>query len=764
LQQATRYTLFLFLIGCLAVTSCSVGKNLKDDSYIYTNTNLNFIDQEEAKSINNFKRLINSIPENGTETGIGNIYIGLHNLYDETGESGFKHWVKYKLGREPILYEESMLEKTSSRLSYYLNGKGFFGHSVTCDAAIEDKLASVDCEIQLGQRYTIDSLAFPIDSTYVTLKLDEELQRAILKEGNFYDRDRLDYERVRLASLAGEMGFADFGSDNIHYYVDTSQMNNTVDIYLKVISPTDSTTHTRYILDTIKVFPNYTIDNPSRKDLLKVEVDDGLFVYESNHYLDHELLDRLILQKPNEYFNRTYEKRSVNRMLDLGLFRFINVNNIPNPQLGEGHFNQEIYLTPELIQSISGEVELNNRSGNYLGTGASINYLHRNIFKQGAQLKGTIGGQLETQFGDGVSLINSSDLTGGIEIIFPKVITPFVTIKEGRTYVPRTVLETNYTYQRRSGYYTLRSLNGRFGYKWREKPTVYHELYPLALNQVSVFNKSAQFQEVLINDPRLQSSFQNILIGGIQYLLTYNDQSGTRDNQYSQFKMETELSGNMFSLLSTTGQNGIREIASLPYAQFFKMTMDYRRYVKLSNSRIAARVILGAGITYGNSKELPYIKQYLIGGSNSLRAFRLRGLGPGLFFVEPSSLGSFESQFVDQTGDIKLEMNLEHRFPIFSYLKGATFLDAGNIWLISNDQRPEGNFHFDDFYKQIALGTGFGFRLDFEFFVIRLDLAFQLRGPTVSNEFQWKIKDVDIFSSEWRSKNLIYNLGIGYPF
>ena len=762
-----RNDLYGFILGCmllLCTQSCKVSKHLEKNSYIYKGTELNIADKHQAQSISNFNRLINYIPEAGSKTGIGHINFGLYNLFEETGDTGFKHWVKNKLGKKPIIYNEDLLSKTEKRLSYYLNGKGFFSHELDCSTSLDTHFATINCDVNLGERYVINTLSFPEHETYESLRLNDERKRVVLEEGSYYDRDRLDYERLRIAALAGDKGYADFGSDMVHYYVDTALVKSAVDIYMKIISPIDSTTHTRYIVDTIKVFPNYSIDNPNKEQLDMVKINDRLLVYESEHYLNHELIQRLIIQRPNLYLSRTKEQKSISKMLDLGLFRFINFNHVPNPSLGKGHYNQEIYLTPELIQTVSGEVEINNRSGNYLGTGISANYTHRNVFKQAAVLKASIGGQVETQFGGGVSLVNSSDLTAGVQLSFPKTIVPFFEARENRNYIPRTSLKTNYTSQRRTGYYTLKSITGKMGYRWRENARRSHELYPLFLNYVNVTNKTPEFSDILAQDPRLQSAFQDVLIGGIQYVLTYNGQSGSSDVEYSQFKAGAELTGNLFSLVSREGEGERREVAGLPYAQYLELTLDYRRYLRVRKSILAGRFLTGTGITFGNSKELPYVKQYLIGGSSSLRAFRLRGLGPGSFFVDPTNLSSFEAQFVDQTGDMKLELNLEYRFPIFRFLKGATFIDSGNIWLINNDEIPEGNFRFKEFYKQIALGTGFGLRLDFEFFILRLDAAFQLRGPTVSEGFQWKINEIDFLSSNWRSQNIVYNLGIGYPF
>ena len=753
-----------YLLVLLFTSGCSLTKNLGEDEYVYMGSNISVEDGQEASSVTNFDHIIKEIPPDGTQTGVGNILLGLHNVYDETRDQGFKHWVKNKLGNAPVIYEAEIADRTIAKLKYFLNGKGFFAHEVSCDSIRDGRKVTLGCDVSLGERYKLDSLIFPVDSTYVALKLDEELQRAIIREGSYYDRDRLDYERVRLASMAGDLGFADFGSDNIHYFVDTTAGNHQVDLYTRVIAPTDSTFHTRYVLDTIRIYPNYTIDKPLSKDLKRKTIDSTMYILESEHYLDHGLMDRLILQNPGTFYNRSEEKKSINRLLDLGVFRFINVNNLPNPKKGQGHFVQEIFLTPERMQNISGEIELNNRSGNFLGVGASVNYQHRNIFKHAERLNFSLGGQVETQFGDGVTFINSSDLYTTLEIAFPRFITPFFTIREGRNYIPRTLLRTNYSYQRRSLYYTLQSITARFGYKWRENSKTTHELYPISLNNVTVFNKSDEFQALLDMDARLATSFENVLITGLQYNLTFSSQANKTDLQYRYLRAELETSGNLFNLFGQGTIENPSGIGGSNFAQFAKMTLDYRRYLDAGSTSIAGRILLGGGLAYGNSAELPYIKQYVIGGSSSIRAFRLRGLGPGSYYVDPTDLDEFATQFVDQTGDLKLEMNVEWRFPIFRFLKGALFVDAGNVWLINNSDRPEGNFEFDRFYREIAVGSGLGLRLDFGFFLIRMDMAFPLRAPTLNDDFEWRFSGINPLERDWRRDNLRFNLGIGYPF
>ncbi len=393
--------------------------------------------------------------------------------------------------------------------------------------------------------------------------------------------------------------------------------------------------------------------------------------------------------------------------------------------------------------------------------GANVRYHHKNLFKHAERLDITVGGQVETQLDEGSTFINSSDLTVDAQLAFPRFIVPFVSIREGRNYVPRSLVKSTFTQQRRVQYYSLQSLTAKLGYKWRETSNKQHEFYPIVINEVSVSNKTAQFEELLDSDARLRTSFENVLISGLQYYYTFSDQEGRDDRRYAYFRGEVETSGNLLSLVVPNDANGVGRIAGLRYSQFTKVTADYRRYYNLGKGSIAARGILGMGFSYGNAAELPYIKQYLIGGSNSLRAFPLRGLGPGAF--EPRVASDFNRQFVDQTGDLKLELNVEYRFPVFNFIKGAAFVDAGNVWLIDSEEQPAGVFAVGEFYKQIAIGTGLGIRFDFDFFILRLDTAFPIRRPD-QGSFKWVLSEVDFLSSRWRRDNLQLNLGIGYPF
>jgi outer membrane protein insertion porin family len=758
----------LLLSGCLLwmilFNSCSSTRGLKPDEYLLTGSTMSVQDPENIVEIENFDLETQLLLPKGTQAGLFNIYLGLYNIYDSTGTRGFKNWVKNTLGKAPVIFNDQMLVNTEAKLAYYLKGKGYFSSISDCDTTGNDQKVALHCTSTLGKRYTIDSLIFPSDSTYAALKLDSITQRTILKEGSYYDRSRLLYERSRLTSLAVNNGFADFSEENVFYYVDTNLVDNKVDVYLQILQPTDSTVHTRYTLDSIQIYTNHVLDS-GRKTQLKVsKIDDQIQVYEQDPYIKHSLLNRMILENTGELYNKNNQDLTVRRLLDLGLFRYVNIKNRSGDSGKEGSLVQDIFLTPENMQSISGEFELNNRSGNFFGTGASVSYTHRNLFSGGERLRITLGGLLEAQIGDQLSFINSADLNLTGTLSLPRFVLPFFKVQEGRNFIPRTLITTNITYQRRIQYYTLNSNLIKYGFSWRETRTKNHELYPIVINQIRVSDKTAEFDTLLMQDPRLERSFENVFIAGLQYYYTYNNQSGKRDRNYQYLRGELETSGNLINAFANGSAENRSEIFNNPFAQFSKITFDFRNYFAAGNGDLATRIILGSGFSYGNGLEIPYIKQYFIGGSNSLRAFRLRGLGPGSFVQDPDEIDAFTEQFIDQTGDIKLEMNVEYRFPVFNYIKGALFLEGGNIWLINDDDRPEGNFSFNDFYKQLGIGTGFGVRFDFNFFLFRLDIAFPLRSPEFGEGFNWRFSEIDFFDSAWRSEYLRYNIGIGYPF
>ncbi len=334
----------------------------------------------------------------------------------------------------------------------------------------------------------------------------------------------------------------------------------------------------------------------------------------------------------------------------------------------------------------------------------------------------------------------------------------------GGYYVPKTKITAGFDYLDRTNYFNLISLTFSYGYKWKETQLKEHELNPIVLNYVSITNKSAQFEQLLQNNLLLQKSFEEQFIAGMNYIYSYNEQLlPNKTNQfYLQGKME--LSGNtisMFNRLFNSEKANPDEpytLAGEVYAQFARFELDLRDYYNFSEtSKLVGRIYGGLGIPYGNSETLPFISQFFSGGSSSVRAFRVRSLGPGTFRNE-----DIQTSFYDQGGDIKLEANLEYRYRIVGMFRGAFFIDAGNIWLLKDNPAIPGGKFTNKFLSELGIGGGVGLRLDANFFVLRLDLATPFNKPWLATGSNGN--DVNLGNKNWRQDNLLLNIAIGYPF
>jgi outer membrane protein insertion porin family len=291
-----------------------------------------------------------------------------------------------------------------------------------------------------------------------------------------------------------------------------------------------------------------------------------------------------------------------------------------------------------------------------------------------------------------------------------------------------------------------------------------------------------RFDTLLLDNDLLASSFKNQFIIGTRYSYTLNTQLARKlvDKFEEQtikthtfyLNAATDVAGNLIhAIQSQFKKDGETpepyQIFNNPYSQYIRGEVDFRHYWQFDeHNKLASRVVFGSGYALGNSTTMPYIKQFSIGGSNSIRAFPARSVGPGTYNVRTDTSASQDARlFIDQRGDIKIEANIEYRFDIIKSLKGAVFTDAGNIWLNKEDStRQGGKFRKETFMKEFAVGAGVGLRMDFSFFVLRLDVAFPIRKPFLQENERWVIRQIDLRSSEWRKENLVFNIAIGYPF
>ncbi|MFK7934013.1 MAG: BamA/TamA family outer membrane protein [Saprospiraceae bacterium] len=759
----------IFFVGIgFLFTACDATKYIAEDELLYTGTNVKLENPKQFSKAKTVVTDLNIIAEPKANTSSFSVWV-YNTFRKEKGISGF---IRSRLGEPATTYNTGLVSRSELRMEDYLFDRGYFGAEIKFDTLVDGKTVMVEYSITSKGQYKIRNINLPQDSTKIGELVQNNQKKSKLKSGKFYNVNDLAAERVRLNQIAKNEGFYDFNPDYFYYFADTTAGDLQADLFLRIKPPADSTKHQQYYIGETYIFPQYSLNDPNADyvDTVKTE---RVTIYQSEEaFLRPSALEETIAQNAGELFAERRQEQTINQLLDLGVFKFVNLKYRLRQSLADRqlYLDRYLYLTPSLTQDFSTGIEFSSDNSRNLGATATVNYANRNLFNGAERLNLGLSVGAETQSGS-QTFINTLDVNANAELVFPRFITPFGIRNTSTFYVPRTRISLSENYQQRPDFYTLNSAELRYTFDWRETTFKRHELTVFNLNLVNLLSTTDEFQALLDSDRRLASSFDDLLILGFAYRYTYTNQRVNTSDNYLYWQTRAETSGNIVNGVSALfggGSNATGEpekLLNLPYSQFAKLETDARYNILQRNSSIVARLNVGAGLPYGNSDYLPYIKQFFSGGANSVRAFRIRELGPGT--TQPLIQGDERPVgFFDQTGDVKIEMNLEYRFDILPafYLKGAAFVDAGNVWLITdkNNENPNGLFRWNSFYKELAVGAGLGLRLDINFIVLRFDAAYPLRLPYLPDGERWVFSDYPV---EFQDRfNLNYNIAIGYPF
>jgi outer membrane protein assembly factor BamA len=435
-------------------------------------------------------------------------------------------------------------------------------------------------------------------------------------------------------------------------------------------------------------------------------------------------------------------------------------------------------LEPLPGKSIGYEFNANTTSEKFLGTSLNLSFTQKNLLRRLDQLRFNIYAGIESQITGEDIFINTTELSSSIDLVVPRRFWPFP-IPYSKKTTPKTITSIKANYISRLDFYELFNTNFRYGSQFYENtPAKLWTWNWLDINVVRILNTSPEFDEILKNNLLLLQSFQEQMIFGTNVSWVYNSQLRLDKRNDIYFKPNLELAGTMYHVLNNLNNlpqlfNGSQVpeqyIAGLPYANFLRLTLDFRNYFDINAAnKIACRAEVSGAFPFWNSEVVPYVKQFFAGGSNDIRAFAVRKLGPGGYFpyYENYEDSTVTAKPGDQNGDLKLELNLEYRFDIFSIFEGALFCDIGNIWTLKPDPaRPFSNFELNDFYKELAIGPGAGLRLDFSYFLIRIDAAYPLIDPALdSKNGQVRIKQIIEAGLLPPQKSVTWNIAVAYPF
>lgn len=678
-------------------------------------------------------------------------------------------WLKYKVGEPPVLLQDVDLDYNSTVLRSFIENRGYFQASASADTVVKNKRARAVYTVQAGPQYTIANIYFDKDSTSDILNtINQTTKNSFLKTGDAFNLDLIKGERSRIDAYLKENGFFYFNEDYLIIQVDSTIGDQKVNLYVKVKPTTPEIARQIFRVNDIFVYSNYSlstaVEDTNKNDAVFYK---GYYVVDNKNIYKPKLFQQSILFNPGDVYSRTRHNRTINRLINLNLFKFVKNRFQPVEGIDSAKLDNFYYLTPYPKKSIRAEVGGSTKSNNLTGSQITFGFQNKNTFKGGELLAVNAHGAFETQYSGQLQGYNTYRTGADATLSIPRFLIPFFNFNTRGGFVPKTNIKLGFDILNRSKLYTINSFNLSYGYIWKESLRKEHEFNPIVINYVQPINVTAEYKRRAAMDITLQNVIDTQFILGSNYSYLFNELQGSNPFKSGiYFNGQLGLSGNVagFFTNGNTLQGKPARIAGAIFSQYVKSEVDFRYYLNTGKmSVLANRLLLGFGYPYGNSVSLPFIKQFFIGGNNSLRAFRSRSVGPGSYL--PPNFGT-DNFFPDQSGDIKLEMNSELRSKLFSIVNGAVFVDAGNIWLYRDNPfapKPGGTFS-KDFLKELAVGTGVGLRIDITFLVLRLDLAFPLRKPYLPDGSRWVFDKINFGSSDWRKENLVLNLAIGYPF
>ena len=770
MKKGILYTILLYL--ALSLASCSATKFVPDGSYLLDEVKIH-TDNKEIKPSD--MRLY--VRQNPNSKWFSTIKTQLY-VYNWSGRDSTKWFNRFlrKIGDAPVIYNESDAIRSQEEIAKAVQNLGYMGASVKRTTKTKKKKLKLFYEITSGKPYIVRTLKYDISDKKIAEYLRNDSTQSMLREGMLFDVNVLDAERQRITDYLLCNGYYKFNKDYITYTADTARNTHQVDLTLHLLpyktyvgdTPKE---HFQYKINKINFITDYDVLQSSA--LSSIEINDSLhyngfpIYYKDKLYLrpkvlvdnlrfaSGDLYDERNVQKTYTYFGRLSALKYTN-------IRFFETQNGDSTQL-----NCYVMLTKSKHKSISFELEGTNSAGD-LGAAASVSFQHRNLFRGSETFMVKFRGAYEAISGLQPGYKNHNYTEYGVEtsINFPNFLFPFLTSDFKRRIKATTEFGLQYNYQLRPEF-SRTIASASWSYKWIQKQKIQHRIDLLDISNLYLPWISSQFQEDYINKDKdnyiLKYNYENRLIVRMGYNYSYNSAGGTlvnntiTTNSYS-IRAGFESAGNILYGISKMinmrkNKDGEYAILGIPYAQYLKGDFDFAKNIIIDHrNSLAFHAGIGIAVPYGNAKVVPFEKRYFSGGANSVRGWSVRNLGPGSF--------AGDGNFMNQSGDIKLDASIEYRTRLFWKFRGAAFIDAGNIWTIREyENQPGGVFEFDKFYKQIAVAYGLGLRLDLDFFVLRFDGGMKAINPKYK-----KAKERYPIIHPRFSRDFAFHFAVGYPF
>ena len=762
----SRVSLLLVTVLLLLASSCSTTKKLGENDVLYTGVKYLKYHEDSVKVDQGVKddifTAINVRPNNPlyspyyrTPFPIG---LMIYNNIDENA-TGFQGWLYKHFAANPVLIKRVNPQARVDMINTILRNNGYFTSEAhyNLHRSKNPKMAKISYDVDIRAPYTIGNVEYT-GGTEPLLQLVDSLAREnrYLKEGSRYCLDSLSAVRIDITNFVRNRGYYFFRPEYLQYLADSVHDKGVIHMHLIPSSDIPNKAKIRYLVHdiTASVVNDDAVGEPDtvyndRCTLIR---------YEPVYIKDH-VIPSCIRSRKGRIFRVNNIDRTQAALSNLGIFRNVDIQVNPLDSItpnGEGLLDLDIYCQLDKPWDVTFEMHGLSKSNSFIGPGVEVGASHRNAFGAGEKFSMKIYGDYEWQMTGGEYKrkdLDSYEL--GIEgkLDFPRLIAPKF-LYPSRRYTNWTRLSLSANLMNRPGFFKMAQFNVGSSWEWYANRYSSHALTPFELTYTKVLSTSNEFDSAMYANPALAERFKNVFIPKIEYSYTYDRNLSPVD--HITLTADVAEAGNVFSgVWSIFNNKGTKELFGTPFSQFVKAQVQLvwtRRMIL--RSELATRVLIGAAHAYGNSSEVPYREQFYVGGSNSIRAFAVRTIGPGSYHPEYRN----RYTYYDQTGTFKFEANAEYRFPILGYFKGAVFLDAGNIWLLKDDDhRPGGKLKMSNFFNELALGTGMGLRFDMTMIVVRADLGIGIHVPYDTGKSGYynipKFKD-----------GLAFHLAIGYPF
>jgi len=784
--------LYHYFILLALFQSCNIAKRLPPNERLYVGTKINLsadstISKDDKENLEGQLEDLARPRPNKTLFGIP-YKVGFYYLLGEPKkEKGVRAWFRRKFGEAPVLASAKAISSNATIFAGFMENEGYFRSSVSGKLVEDGYKARGVYDVRVAARYTIDSVSFLVDSTPARKAMFNISPRTLLKAGDPYRFATIQAEQQRISTTLKNRGFYYFQPDYVAFLADSVVGKHKVRLYLAIKPDMPVAAGLPYYIRNLYVYPNYNLASVSVNDTNRslayvAEGDTSLrrvFIVDSARLYKPQLFNDILSLKPGRRYSSRAQDLTLSRFINVGTFKFVR-NRFAPIQRGDSSFlDVHYYLTPYPKKSLRAEIAATSRSNSLVGSELTLSILNRNFFGRAEQLSLNLTGGFEVPIA-ALGLVTRTYRYGTtLNLTAPRLIVPFHIRYDQRQSLPKTLISVGYEAINRSLYYTLNSFNSSFGYAFRTNQQVEQNFTPFNINFVRIGNLG-RLSDTLAIKPETAGFYNRLLFSEqviLSSLYTISYSSSPRTTTPSTYRVQfgVEPAGNLASLfIKPKDGYEVGRIFKVPYVQYLKFDLDTRHYSRLTTGvSWANRFLAGVGLPYGNSNIMPLVKQYFSGGSNSLRGFRPRTVGPGQITREFDGQGY---AFQDGGGDIKLEVNTELRPKFNQYLQGALFIDAGNVWLkdranaslygeLDSLFRPLSNIIFSrNFIKEIAVSGGIGLRIDLSYFLFRLDLGTPLRKPDRPEGQRWVLDEINLRSRDWRKQNLILNVAVGYPF